>query len=108
MLIEYAANTTDSTPIDLTNHAYFNLAGHNSEERIYNHHFKIFSDFYLDVNFNNLIPTGKLNSVNGTKYDFKDYTRLGDRIAFEGSWPQEGFDNYFIANQQTGNKIIAS
>ena len=108
LLIEFYANTTTPTPIDLTNHACFNLAGHNADERIYNHQFKIFSDYYLDFRNPGAIPTGKLNSVNATKNDFREYTRLGDRIDFEKPWPEEGFDIYFVSNQQAGKKIMAS
>ena len=107
--IEYKANTTKQTPIDLTNHAYFNLAGHNSREKIYNHFFKIYSDFYLGFDESTLTVTGNINSVNSSKYDFRHYTRLGDRIDQTIlKWPDEGFDNYFILNQQSGNKVVAS
>lgn len=55
-----------------------------------------------------VLVTGKVNSVDQTKYDLRNYTRLGDRIKTEGNWPAEGFDNYFISNQQSGTRIIAS
>ncbi len=107
--IEYKATTTKTTPIDLTNHAYFNLAGHDSREKIYDHQFKIFSEYFLDSDLNTVTVTGKINSVSNTKYDFRDYTALGSRIDQSRlKWPEEGFDNYFINNQQSGEKIIAS
>ena len=106
--IDYKAKTTKPTPIDLTNHAYFNLAGHDSREKIYDHQFKIYSDYYLDADLNTILVTGKINSVSDTKFDFRDFTSLRSRIDQRGKWPEEGFDNYFINNQQSGQKIIAS
>ena len=107
LLIDFYANTTMPTPIDLTNHAYFNLAGHTSQERIYNHQIKIFSNFYLNITPDG-IPTGELISVNATKYDLRNYTIIGDRVPKDARPPEEGFDHYFYSNQNTGNKIIAS
>jgi aldose 1-epimerase len=108
LLVEYIASTDEDTPLDLTNHAYFNLAGEETNTKIYNHSVKIFSDYTLDLNPDQVLVTGKINSVNQTKYDFRNYTRLGDRINYEGKWPMDGFDNYFISNQQSGSRIIAS
>ena len=108
-VIEYKANTTKMTPVDLTNHAYFNLAGHDSREKIYDHQFKIYADYYLDFDPNTLIATGKINTVSNTKYDFRELTSLGSRIDQSRlKWPEEGFDNYFILNQQSGKKLVAS
>ena len=70
--------------------------------------FKLYSDYYLDFNRNDLIVTGKLNQVDNTKYDFREFTRLGDKMIENGRWPDEGFDNFFIINQQSGNKMVAS
>jgi aldose 1-epimerase len=106
--IEFRANTTRDTPIDLSNHAYFNLAGHYSREKIYNHFVKIYADSYLDFDKDEITVTGNVNSVVNTKYDFRYFYRLGDRIRENSAWPEDGYDNYFVSNQQTGNRIIAS
>ena len=65
------------------------------------------SDNYLNFNSANLLVNGEIKSVEGTKYDFRNYTRLGDRIVNQGNWPSQGFDNYFITNQQSGKKYVA-
>jgi aldose 1-epimerase len=106
--VEYRANTTHDTPIDLTNHVYFNLGGHYSRERIYNHFVKIYSDSYLDADPEQVVPTGRVNSVENTKYDFRFFQRVGDRVRESEPWPENGYDNYFVNNQQTGHRIIAS
>lgn len=108
IVIEYRANTTRETPIDLTNHAYFNLGGHYSRERIYNHLLKIYADYYLDYDPESVLVTGRVNSVKNTKYDFRQYFKLSERIRENGSWPTDGYDSYFISNQASGNRIIAS
>jgi aldose 1-epimerase len=49
-----------------------------------------------------------MNSVENTKYDFRYFCRLGDRIRENGVWPEDGYDTYYVSNQQTGNRIVAS
>ena len=52
--------------------------------------------------------TGKINSVENTKYDFINFTRLADRLK-PISWPDEGFDNFFLLNQEeNGLKPVAT
>ncbi len=108
ILIDYRAKTNKATPIDLTNHCYFNLDGHTTDKKIYDHLLKINANLYLKSNLVDLVPTGDLESVESTKYDFRDYKRLGDRIKTDGKWPDEGFDNFFIIDQQSGLKHAAS
>ena len=61
----------------------------------------------LASNPSDLIVTGEIKPVEGTKYDFKNYTKLSDRIKPNGQWPAEGYDNYFVVNQQSGKKYAA-
>ena len=51
--------------------------------------------------------SGEIKSVTNTKYDFRNFTRIGDRMERK-SFPEAGFDNYFITNQQSGKKHVAS
>ncbi|XP_046571075.1 galactose mutarotase-like [Haliotis rubra] len=78
LFIQYEANTTKATPINLTNHAYFNMAGH-SAGHIDDHVVSINSDAYavLDDAF---IPTGELRDVTGTPLDLRSPIRLGDHM----------------------------
>ena len=107
LYIDYKGVTNKATPLDMTNHAYFNLNGIDSGLQIYNHEVKIFADNYLVSNPGDLIPTGELKSVENTKYDFRKYAQLLDRIQPSGEWPEEGYDNFFIVNQQSGRKYAA-
>jgi len=72
--IEYTATCTEDTPINLTNHCYFNLAGHNSGS-IINHKIQIFSHKVTAVD-ETLIPTGELMDVTGTPLDLRELTTI--------------------------------
>lgn len=99
--------TNKATPIDMTNHAYFNLNGYDSGLQVYNHEVKIFADNYLVSNPEDLITTGEIRPVENTKYDFRNYTLLSNCIKPNGEWPAEGYDNFFVVNQQSGKKYAA-
>ncbi|XP_071080179.1 galactose mutarotase-like isoform X1 [Haliotis cracherodii] len=76
LFIQYEARTTKTTPINLTNHAYFNMAGH-SAGHIDDHVVRINSDAYAVLD-DDLIPTGELKDVAETPYDLRSPVRLGD------------------------------
>ena len=105
--IEYRAVTDQDTPIDITNHVYLNLNGHDSGTKVYNHKFKFNADKYLDFVPEEVTVTGKINECKNSKYDFQTETKLSDRLAPEGKWPEEGFDNFFILNDSSKTKLVA-
>lgn len=90
------AVTSKPTPINLSNHSYFNLAGHDKGySELYKHKCTINANATLAIDAEQ-IPTGQLNSVSGTAYDFRMPVALGDAIA---KTPGNGFDNNFCITQ---------
>lgn len=96
--IDYFAVCDKDTIVNLTNHSYFNLSGHNSGD-ILNHLLVINSDKFT-VNDEYSIPTGEIRDVTGTPLDFAKPTRIGDRIYdnYEQLIFAKGYDHNWILN----------
>ena len=100
LVVEYFATTDKPTPVNLTQHTYFNLA---AEGTILGHELTIHADRYTPVD-STLIPTGELASVGGTPLDFRKPTPVGARIdaAHEQLKHGRGYDHNFVLNGKPG------
>ncbi len=92
--IEYEAESDKPTPVNLTNHSYWNLAGAGSGD-ILGHELTMRCSRYLPVDVN-LIPTGELRNVRGTPMDFTQTHALGERIDAAGG----GYDHCYVIDEQ--------
>lgn len=106
--LDYSAKTDKGTVLNLTNHSYFNLAGAGAKTAL-NHKVMLAADRFLPVD-ETLIPTGKLEPVAGTPFDFRQATAIGARIG--GSDEQlkrgKGYDHAYVLSTGGNLKKVAA
>lgn len=98
LTVEYFAKTKKTTIINLTQHSYFNLAGHD-QGSILNHQVQLNAEYFLPMN-NQAYPTGEKLKVKNTPHDFTALTFLSSAIdeSNEQIKIAKGYDNYWLVN----------
>jgi len=99
--IEYTATTDRATPLNLTNHSYFNLAGSGN---VLGHELKLAAKAYIPVDATS-IPTGKQVPVTGTAFDFTKRKPIGRDLARLTGKPI-GYDHNFVL-KSSGQRLTA-
>jgi aldose 1-epimerase len=100
--IAYTAGSDKPTPVNLTNHTYFNLSA-GKDTINFDHELRLNADRFTAVN-DQLIPTGKLPPVSGTPMDFTSAKKIGtDILDVKG-----GYDHNFVLNKKTNELSLAA
>lgn len=110
LVISYCAETDKKTPINMTNHTYFNLNGATSGN-IEKHLLWVKANAFTPVKDENAIPTGEDMAVEGTPFDFREAKEIGRdiEVEFDQLIYGQGYDhNFVLAKETDGLEKIAT
>jgi aldose 1-epimerase len=106
--IQYRATADKATPINLTSHSYFNLAGAGMRD-VLDHELTLYADSFTPADAS-LIPTGVIATVQGTPFDFRTPARIGARIndSIEQLRQASGYDHNFVVRRKNAGLVPAA
>ena len=106
LIVEYSCETDKSTVINLTQHAYFNLAGHNKGS-ITDHQLQVNAKQYLPVN-DMVVPNGNLADISGTPFDFSMPKPIGQDIDADHEQINlgSGYDHSWVLKKEHSQEVV--
>ncbi len=106
--LKYHASTDKPTVLNVTNHAFFNLAGEGNGD-VLNQELMVNSDAFTPVDAT-AIPTGEIKNVEGTPFDFRKMTRIGERINVDEKQLKfvGGYDHNYVLKNKIGELVLAA
>jgi aldose 1-epimerase len=108
IVVRFSATTDQPTPVNLTQHSYFNLAGIEGCGDILGHELRIDAAGFVPIDAES-IPLGEVRAVEGTPFDFRQPRSIGSQISVQDEQlaKGQGYDHCFVLDKPAGSRALA-